>query len=228
MPRRLPDSMSWHVSGPAVRAQAARLARSVGRSEASGTDAPRPATEPSARARLVGRRRRRLSILAGVVVLSALLAVLGALPFLLQVLLDLVLVAYLVHLRTEARRAAELTDRRPGAAGRPAGRPARRPAPARPPAAGPLEVEPTAEEAELAPAVGGSEWSPVPVPPPSYVTKSQVGSPDAPQPMVDLTRAGSNLMDELGLWDDLKDDDTQEFALFFDDEDVPRRRAVND
>lgn len=223
MPRRLPDSMSWHVSGPAVRAKAAQLARS-----ARGTESPesedQQATVGSLRAQLLARRRRRLGILVALAVLSALLVVLGVLPFLLQVLVDLVLVAYLIHLRTEARRAAELSDRRPLVASRPA----RSAPPARAAAAPRIEVEVLPEEVALERAAGGAEWSPVPVPPPSYVTKSQVGSPEAPQTMVDLTHAGSNLMDELGLWNDLEDDDTQEFALFFDDDQAPRRRAVND
>lgn len=169
---------------------------------------------------MLARRRRALIVLASAVVFSALLALVGALPGLLQLLCDLALVAYLWHLRTQARRRVSERAVRTRQASREAP-----PVHSRRPAAR-IPVEVAEVSAELAPAVGyGAAWDPVPVPPPSYVNQAQLGSPEAPQQMVDLTKAGTNMLEELGLWDD---DDTQEFAALIEDELPERRRAVND
>lgn len=210
MPRRLPDSMSWHVSGSAVRAKARRLRRGPGLAAGAGAN-------QSARARLLERRRRALGILGATVVLSALLTVAGALPSLVQLLCDLALVGYLLHLRTQARR--KVAYRTPLGAGH--FREDEGVRPSRPATRVPVEVD----AADLAPAVGyGPSWDPVPVPPPIYVTQSQVGSPDAPQQEGDLSKAGASMIEELGLWDD----DTTEFDFVTEDEPLEHRRAVND
>jgi hypothetical protein len=223
MPRRLPDSMSWHVSGPAVRAKAARPAKPAA--------AKRPAV--ASRAQLIARRRRTLLVLVGLVLLSALLALVGAASWLLQLTFDVLAVGYGAYLRRQAK-VASVVRRKPVRA--PAG--VRAGGQSRNPAVNPrsswlpaeaAEVAEAAEPAAAAMAAGGESWHPVPVPPPSYLTRSRLGSPAAPQPMVDLTRAGSNLLDELGLFDDIAEDDTQEFAIFAEaDEPLERRRAVND
>ncbi|MHB2024352.1 MAG: hypothetical protein ACYCO3_13665, partial [Mycobacteriales bacterium] len=205
MPRRLPDSLSWHVSGPAVTQRARRLRRSIsgrvaagvgasggrswGASGAAGERRSRGAggaaggrgsggasgVGQSARARLLARRRRALIVLASAVVFSALLALVGALPGLLQLLCDLALVAYLWHLRTQARRRVSERAVRTRQASREAP-----PVHSRRPAAR-IPVEVAEVSAELAPAVGyGAAWDPVPVPPPSYVNQAQLGSPEAP------------------------------------------------
>lgn len=210
MPRRLPDTMSWHVSGPAVRPKATRPARpTAGRFEVS-------------RSAVIARRRHTLLGLLGLAGICFVLALVGAFPWLLQLLIDGFLVGYLAYLRSQAR------------AGRPVA-PAvgQRPVSARGSFIAPRRVDPApvvVAEEPLAPAVGGeSSWQPVPVPPPTYLTNSPVVA-DAWVPEGARGGRGGDLLGELGLWDDLSSDDTQEFAVFRDDEEGPleHRRAVND
>ena len=195
------------------------------------------------------RRRRVLLLLLAVSVGTGVLVVVDSLWMLAPHLLaDLLLVAFLVHLRKTAVARAERewrTAMRPEPARAP--RPASRPAPARP--AAPL-VQPRAEPvlrapvhvagipdrmpARPAPLVAqameplpaargaqGEEWSPVPVPTPTYLS-----APAAPRRVVDVTRPGSyaeadGLPDaerELGIVDE--GPDLEEI--------LERRRAVND
>lgn len=212
MPRRLPDSLSW--PSPPVLPRSYRLrGRQVRRAE-----------RRTERADLVTRRRRALAALAGAVFLTALLGALGAVPIIVQLAADVALAGFLAHLRLQARR--QVSDRHQAGASRPPA--ARVPAGARTRAQG-AAAQPAAASAAQPPterAVGyGAEWQPVPVPPPTYVTKSQIGSPDAPQAMLDLTRAGSNLPREFAA---LEDDDTQELDFVIEDEPAARPRAVND
>ncbi|HET7311879.1 MAG TPA: hypothetical protein VFJ17_11195 [Mycobacteriales bacterium] len=177
MPRRQAGAVSVHVTGAAVGAAvSARPAR------------PAPS---AARATMVRRRRRTTLVLLGLVTLTLLLATAGAFPWLLQVVLDLILVAFLAHLRTQARRAAAVARQRrqaPVAAAPPA-RPAARPAPARAASAAmaqPVEVA-SADVSWTEELRAGSAfevqvqvdetWQPVPVPPPTYTLK-----PPAPAP----------------------------------------------
>ena len=176
MPRRQAGTMSVHVSGAAVAGRVA--SRPV-----------RPAAS-SARAAMVRRRRRTTIVLLATVTLTALLAVLGVVPWLVQLVFDLLLVAFLGHLRTQARRGVtQVRERRraPVAAPRPAA-PARQAAPARPAAAAADEVVAasvdvswteelragSAFEVELN---ADDSWQPVPVPPPTYTLKPPAPSP---------------------------------------------------
>jgi hypothetical protein len=187
MPRRQAGALSVHVTGAAVAPSVAvRPARPSG---------------STARATMVRRRRRTTIVLLGMATLTAVPAALGAFPWLVQVAFDLVLVAFLAHLRTQARRAAAVALRHhqaPVVA-------AERSAPARPaPAAGVAEPAVAAEPAvvaEPATAAPGSDvswteelragaafevelaadetWQPVPVPPPTYTLKPPALSPAA-------------------------------------------------
>ncbi|HET6816518.1 MAG TPA: hypothetical protein VFH66_04750 [Mycobacteriales bacterium] len=173
MPRRQAGTVSVHVTGAAVAA--------------SGSARPSRPAASNARVTMVRRRRRTTFALLGLVTLTALLAVAGAFPWLLQVVFDLLLVAFLAHLRTQARRAAAVARPRrqaPVAAAAPA-RPVRR-APAAP-VAEPALVAPAADVSWTEELRAGSgfavevevedTWQPVPVPPPTYTLK-----PPAPAP----------------------------------------------
>ena len=180
MPRRQAGTVSVHVTGAAVAAEVS--ARPV-----------RP-TAAAARAAMVRRRRRTTLVLLGTVTLTALLSLVGVFPWLVQVVLDLVLVAFLAHLRTQARRAAAVARQRrqapvaaaaPARAARPA-RPARPAATAvvEPPlAAASVDVSWTEElraDAAFEVEVSADEtWQPVPVPPPTYTLKPPAPSPAA-------------------------------------------------
>jgi hypothetical protein len=175
MPRRQAGALSVHVTGAAVAPSVAvRPARPSG---------------STARATMVRRRRRTTIVLLGMATLTAVPAALCAFPWLVQVAFDLVLVAFLAHLRTQARRAAAVALRHhqaPVVA-------AERSAPARPaPAAGvaePATAAPGSDvswteelragaafEVELA---ADETWQPVPVPPPTYTLKPPAPSPAA-------------------------------------------------
>lgn len=218
-----------------------RSAASVVRSGLSDRRAARAekrsATQPLTAA---ARRRRLLALLVLVSIGTLVGTVLGplwVLAFHLQA--DLLLVAFVLHLR---RAATSRLERDYRSAGRPPARPAPRPAAApaaralrapahvagipqrMPPRPEPLTAPPAvpaARHEELPPARGaqGEAWSPVPVPAPTYLSK-----PAAPRRVVDLTRAGATsdgLADaerELGIVDEGPQLD----------EILERRRAVND
>jgi hypothetical protein len=141
------------------------------------------------------RRRRILAALTALAGLGFVLAAAGALPWVGQLLLDLLLVGYVVHLRRIARAggmagvpgAARVPNEvRPGrvSADRPAWsipqRPSRqtayrRPAePRRPPAAATTSPIPTVVDPPLSAEPMEETWAPVPVPPPSYVASAAV------------------------------------------------------
>jgi hypothetical protein len=191
MPRRQAGALSVHVTGAAVAPSVAvRPARPSG---------------STARATMVRRRRRTTIVLLGLAGLTAVPAALGAFPWLVQVAFDLVLVAFLAHLRTQARRAAAVALRHHQAPVVAAERsaPARRATAAavaeaavvaEPVAAEPVVAEPVvaapaidvswteelradaAFEVELA---ADETWQPVPVPPPTYTLKPPAPSPAA-------------------------------------------------
>lgn len=178
--------------------------------------APEPAAEPDveqdpvagARRTAAERRLRTLKVLLGTALVTLGLALFGVGPALwLHLLCDLLLAAFVVHLRRQAvlrsQRQARRSGQRPRVApdARPAA-PARRAPriagipdrmPARPaPLTAPLPAPAARYEDRPMPAAAtgteGSSWSPVPVPPPTYV-----GKPVAPkrEPRVlDLTKPG--------------------------------------
>lgn len=196
MPRRTAVS----VSVPQAKPVSERPARPA---------APRPPITAS-RARLLARRRRVMSVLAGLVVLSFLLAVVGLLSFWWQGVADLALGAYVAHLRAEAVRAAQLRERRSRVAAAPV---AYAEAPAAPVAA-PVERAPSPRPAHVAEEVFAQPgmdpgWEPPHVPLPTYVT-----APVAPRPAVRI------LDDEMGIEVFGEEDELDEI--------VSRRRAVNE
>lgn len=178
MPKR-DSNASVHVSGASAHR----------RPPTRPTPAAPPA-RPKTRPSLAVRRRRTLVAIGGVTFLSLLLAVTGVIGWPLQLVVDLILVAFVVHLRTQAKRAAAVTRQRSRAAVAPAARasrPAARPAPAARADAVSVEervtapmqpIQPAAEGASTEVAATGTDdrWEPVPVPRPTYTMK-----PKAPQ-----------------------------------------------
>jgi hypothetical protein len=165
MPRRSEGGVSVHVSGAAVPAErpaptprpaVARRAPRVSRSKAS----------------LVARRRRLFLGLLVVTFLTMVLAMAGALSWVLQLLVDVALVGFAVHLRAQARRTAVSRQRR-----RPPVAPSTRRPPARPaaPAAQRSAIPATAARVEEPLAATGTvdedTWEPVQVPRPTYTLK---------------------------------------------------------
>jgi hypothetical protein len=208
VPRKQTSRMTAHVSGAAAPKRRPVTARPVPRPTA------RPAGRPNGRATLMARRRRMVLILGAAALLSALLAATGTVvSWPLQIVVDVVLVAYVAHLRTEARRAAAVSRqrRRATVATAPPAR-APRPAPSRhtPPVEAPAVVEPEPAYDEVVEATGTDDgWQPVPVPPPTYTLKPQ--APPRPEPLFDQEQ-----------YDDLVTDEPEI------DEILERRRAVND
>src|SRR5437764_9623007 len=75
-----------------------------------------PPARPKTRTSLAVRRRRALLGLAGVTLLTFVFALIGVIGWPLQIVVDLILVAFVVHLRTQAKRAAAVTRQRRRAA----------------------------------------------------------------------------------------------------------------
>lgn len=218
-----------------------------------GEPAPVPYRRSSASSPEAARARataaaRRVKVLVALVALAAATlvgAVVGPLWLLApHLLVDLLLVAFVVHLRRLALARAE-RDRRVALAARAARRAAERvvaPAvrhpvhvagvpdrmPPRPLPLGatvpaqvrPAQARPAQAEAVAVRGAQGEAWSPVPVPIPTYLT-----APTAPRRVVDLTRAGA-YDDGLAAAESeagMVDEGPQQLDEIFD-----RRRAVND
>src|SRR5882724_8275128 len=103
MPRR-DTGLAVHVSGAASASSRPPVARPT----------------RSARPSLAARRRRTFLVLLGVVGLTFVLAVAGLLWWPLQIVVDLLLAGFVVHLRTHARRASAVSRQRRRAATAPA------------------------------------------------------------------------------------------------------------
>src|SRR4051812_16235863 len=112
MPKR-DAGASVHVSG-------ASATRRPPTRQAPSAPPSRPRTRPQARPSLAVRRRRTFLALAGVTFLPSLPAVTGVIGWPLQLVVDLILVAFVVHLRTQAKRAAAVARQRRRAAVAPA------------------------------------------------------------------------------------------------------------
>jgi hypothetical protein len=144
------------------------------------------------------RRRRTLLVLLGCTLLSLGLALFG-MPLMLVVHVgcDLLLLGFVVHLRRQAvlkaERRARLRDRhfaapavaRPARRTRVAGIPERMP---RRPDALTASLPAPAARYDEAPVTVDTTWSPVPVPPPTYVGKPV--APSRPPRVLDLTKPG--------------------------------------
>jgi len=218
MPRR-DSGVSVHVSGAAVPKR---------------ITSTRPASRERVRPSLAARRRRTFLVLLGLVGLTFVLAVSGVLPIVVQVLADLALIAFVVHLRLQARRAAELARRR------------RRAAAPRPDFAEPDRVAPrwaatstepmidlTAAEAEAAAeaaqaalaATDPHGWEPIPVPRPTYTMKP--AAPAVARPPAAASAAGQAVVAEpVEAPADEVDYDLADRSEL--DEILERRWAVND
>jgi len=225
----------------------------------SGAAAPRPARTvaapkaPRRRPSLAVRRRRVLLALLGVASLTFVLALAGVVSWVLQLVIDLIVVSFVVHLRTQARRSAALArDRRRPSAGRPpvaapatptAARYAARLARAMTPAPAAVQEpavevaeEPVAAEVEASSEVASaaatgtddeSAWEPVPVPPPTYTMK-----PPAPPRHYPPVRPDSNEVGWPGVGDEAVAARAEAPVEAGDDgeldEILTRRWAVND
>ena len=183
------------------------------------------------------RRLRTLLVLLALAGVSLLLGVLVSRVLLVvHAACDLLLVGFAVHLRrqailkaervaraTRAARRRALADRPSRRAPRIAGIPNRMPA--RPaPLSSPLPAPAARYEEFVAPAATGTDgtWSPVPVPPPTYVGKAV--APKREPRVLDLTKPGQWLADlqegDVGI-------DILEQGPELEDI-IERRRAVND
>ena len=192
MPRRTQDGPSVHVSGAAVADAAPRRTATV--DKAKRTVARRTAGRPS----IVARRRRLLLGLLALTFFTMLLAMVGVISWPLQIVIDVILVSFCVHLRAQARRAAAVARQRrraavaaqlpmPAATRRPVPAAARTAPVARPePVTEPIEriVAESAATGTDDAAVDDATWEPVPVPRPTYTMK-----PPAPAYEADPTYA---------------------------------------
>jgi hypothetical protein len=161
-----------------------------------------------------------------VVLLTFVLAFAGVISWPLQLVLDVVLGAFVAHLRAQARRAAVVSRQRRRVTAAPAPRPVPRsaplPTPARAPMAPTLAAEIPMPDVAVAVDVAvetlGAEvtWEPVPVPPPTYTLL-----PPAP-PATPSAPAASYQPDAVAV-DDGTDDAPSDL-----DEILERRWAVND
>ncbi len=197
---------------------------------------PRPSDRVVPPLTAAERRRRTLLVLLGATLLSLGLGLLGATVFLvLHALCDVLLVAFVVHLRRQAvlraERAARARRTRQPAA------PVERPEPVvaprvagvldrMPPRPAPLTAPlpaPAAryDDVPAVPAATGTDgsWSPVPVPPPTYVGKPV--APPRPPRVLDLTKPGawSAGLEDAGL--DILDEGPELEEI------LDRRRAAN-
>lgn len=147
---------------------------STGLTEGALARLKRPLRDPRVEADVVARRRRTLVGLIALAVVWALLAIFYRSYFwTAQIVLDLLVFAYIVYLRLEAQREAERRERR-------AVRFAERPTGARPPGRRGATRPPTFSDAEVTapiprvpvPEPVASGWTPNPVPVPTYVNKA--------------------------------------------------------
>ena len=160
MPRRSEGGVSVHVSGAA--APPARPTPAA----APRVKAPHQRTRPS----LVARRRRLMLGLLGLTFFTMLLAVVGVISWPLQIVFDVILIAFCIHLRAQVKRTAAIARQRraPRSAPTPR-RPVSRPAPGARPR--PATSEGLVEEPLEATGTDDDTWEPVPVPRPTYTLK---------------------------------------------------------
>lgn len=111
MPRR-ESAASVHVSGAAARSSRVPSPPPVERPAVASAAAAGAAPRRRRKASLAVRRRRLLLGLLGVAFLVFVLAVAGVVGWILQLVVDLIVVAFVVHLRTQAKRSAALARQR--------------------------------------------------------------------------------------------------------------------
>jgi hypothetical protein len=118
MPRRSDNGPSVHVSGAAVAAAAAPATKRATATVRPAAAKPKAAAnKPRAgRTSIVARRRRFLIGLFALTFFTMLLAMVGVISWPLQIVIDVILIAFVVHLRAQARRAAAVARQRRRAA----------------------------------------------------------------------------------------------------------------
>jgi len=188
----------------------------------------------SGRARVIARRRRIAMLFAVLTIGLAASAVVLDTSWWFELGAGVALALYVVHLRTDAIRAAEMRRRR-------LVRTAREAAPRMSSRAASeyryaareavIEVDESVAVVGAASASGtenGSRWEPVAVPLPTYVSKPVVSRPAAAAPKadaesgtIDLTRPGAWIDSQVDVRHLLEDDDELDAI-------IQRRRAVND
>lgn len=238
VPRRRQTLVVSQTRSARPAARATGVTPATGVTGVAATTGPLPAAPVElARAQLPApgrtaaeRRRRALLVLGGLMLLTLIAGLVGPAPLLgVHVACDLLLVAFVVHLRRQAVLRQQVLRRRArGAAhgftpvarsARIAGIPERMPRRPRPLTV-PLPA-PAARHEDPLPATGtdGSSWSPVPVPPPVYAGKAV--APPRPTRVLDLTRPGRWSSGEQELAQLLDDSDGADL-----DEILDRRRVV--
>jgi hypothetical protein len=181
MPRRSEGGVSVHVSGAAAppappgTTQPAKPARPT--HQARRTQ-PATATAKVTRTRtsLVARRRRLMLGLLGLTLFTMLLAAVGVISWPLQIVFDVILIAFCIHLRAQVKRTAAVARRRAPYAQGSSRRAAVAPTPRRPvsrpaPGARPAASTGMVEEPLEATGTDADTWEPVPVPRPTYTLK---------------------------------------------------------
>src|SRR3954453_21250238 len=156
MPRRSEAGVSGQWSGAAAPPAPAAPAK-----------ARAPRTRTRARTSLVARRRRLMLGLLGLTFFTMLLAAVGVISWPLQIVFDVILIAFCIHLRAQVKRTAAVAHQR-------SRRAAVSPTPRRPaPGARPRPAASTAMVEEPLEATGtdADTWEPVPVPRPTYTLK---------------------------------------------------------
>ncbi|MFL6238658.1 MAG: hypothetical protein ACJ735_04070 [Actinomycetes bacterium] len=195
------------------------------RPELRPAKAARPAKRRTGRASLVARRRRLMLVLLGLSLLTFVLAVAGVMSWWWQAVVDLALVAYVVHLRSEARRSRAYRRRHQRAAVAPEAAHL-----AAPEAVETVDVPVRARAPQPMPAavyagsagptvVDEDTWEPVPVPLPTYVTAPVAERPE-PAPLEHEPLFDQEQWQDDDDFIDVRDDELAEI--------VDRRRAVND
>jgi hypothetical protein len=199
--------------------------------------AEEPVDEPvvvHARKSAAERRLRTLLVLIGTALLTLGLGLFGYSALLVaHVVCDLLILTFLVHLRRQAVLRLQRTAREARSAPRVVAKPVRRAAriagipdrmPARPAAlTQPLPAPAARYEDKPMPAATGTDgtWSPVPVPPPTYVGKAV--APKREPRVLDLTKPGQ--------WTATLEGEDAGLDIFEDgpelDDIIERRRAVN-
>lgn len=174
MPRRTEGGVSVHVSGAAAPPARPSTSRPSSRPAVAPASRPRRTVTARRSTSLVARRRRLLLGMLVVTFLTMVLAAAGVISWPLQIVVDVILVAFCIHLRAQAKRAAATTRQRRRAAVAPSTRrPVSRPAPARPTAPESAPAMPAAASADPLEATGTDDtWEPVPVPRPTYTLKA--------------------------------------------------------
>ncbi len=213
--------------------------------QVSVPNAPQPVRAPRhvGRARLAARRRRVVLVLAGLVLVATVLELTGLVGLYLPLLAVVLLLAYVVHLRVQARRSSELQRRRESSEARLSSRErrldragrvvevqqvreAQRAADREAAERAHAEDNRRATEQAEAEGLAAEGWEPTPVPLPTYVTKPRAGRPTR---TIDLGSGAWTAADPVApaALDDLDGADDSDGAAPADDSTVSAPGAEN-